>query len=308
MSKSFCELLLAFFPKISEFEDLQLTYVVNCVFNSFLCYSAIVLNVVTIHAIRKTSSLPKNLKTLLLSLAVSDVGVGLLGQPLYISLLVMWLRQNDPGCNRFKGFFMIMVLFSLASFLGVVAVSVDRFLAIHLHLRYQELVTHKLVVAVVIFIWVLSVFLSLMSLCVPFDVNGVFVLILGALGLLVVIGAYIRMYLVARRHENPIAQLQRFAQPEEIASLVNVIKSAMGIFYVFLLFLICYLPTFITITVYQIYGSSIPLKRVHLFSWTLFNLNSSLNPLIYCWKMTHIRHALLNMLRNMSWLRNEASN
>ena len=34
------------------------------------------LNIVSIHAIRKTSSLPKTLKTLLLSLAVSDVGVG----------------------------------------------------------------------------------------------------------------------------------------------------------------------------------------------------------------------------------------
>ena len=55
----------------------------------------------------------------------------------------------------------------LDSFLGVAAVSVDRFLAIHLHLRYQELVTHKRVVAVVILIWVLSVFLSLMPWWVP---------------------------------------------------------------------------------------------------------------------------------------------
>ena len=39
------------------------------------------LNIVTIHAIRKTPSLPKTLKTLLLSLAVSDVGVGFLVQP-----------------------------------------------------------------------------------------------------------------------------------------------------------------------------------------------------------------------------------
>ena len=100
-------------------------------------------NIVTIHVIRKTSWLARTLKTLLLSLAVSDVGVGLLGQPLYISLLVVWLQQNDPGCNRHTGFVIIFVLCSLASFFGVVAVSVDRFLAIHLHLRYQELVTHK---------------------------------------------------------------------------------------------------------------------------------------------------------------------
>ena len=37
----------------------------------------------------------------------------------------------------------------LASFFGVVALVVDSFLAIHFHLRYQELVTQKPVVAVV---------------------------------------------------------------------------------------------------------------------------------------------------------------
>ena len=217
-NKSFCEEMLPFCPKTYEFEDLQSTYVANCVFNSFLCYTAIMLNLVTIHAIRKTSSLPK---TLLLSLAVSDVGVGLLGQPLYISLLVMWLRKNDPDCNRYTGFVIIVVLSSLASFFGVLAVSVDRFLAIHLHLRYQELVTHKRIVSVVIFIWVLSVFLSLMILWVPFNISGIFVLILILLGLLVVVGVNIKIYLVSQRHKNHIAQIQRLAQTEETAAKFN---------------------------------------------------------------------------------------
>ena len=302
MSESFCALLLQFYPKVSEYEKLQSTYVANCVFNSFLCHTAIILNIVTIYAIRRTSSLPKTLKTLLLSLAVSDVGVGLFGQPLYISLLVMWLQQNDPGCYTYKGFVIVLTLFSLASFFVVVALSVDRFLAIHLHLRYQERVTR--VVAVVILIWVLSVFLSLMVLWVPFDVSGLFLLIPGVLGLLVIVGVYIRIYLVAQRHKNQITQVQRFSQTEETANLANVVKSAFGIFYVSLVLLICYLPSFIGMVVYQIYGPSIPLKKVIFFSWTLLNLNSSLNALIYCWKMAHIRHAIFNILRNMSWLRN----
>ena len=137
----------------------------------------------------------------------------------------------------------------------------------------------------------------------PLDVGGLFVLILGVFGLLVIVGVYIRIYLVARRHENQIAQVQRFARTEEIANVASVVKSAFGIFYAYLLFLICYLPSFIGMVVYQIYGPSIPLKKV-FFSWTLLNLNSSLNALIYCWKMTHIRHAILNILRYMSWLRN----
>ena len=304
MSESFCALLRQFYPKISEFEELQSTYVANCVFNSFLCHTAIMLNIVTIYVIRRTSSLPKTLKTLLLSLAVSDVGVGLLGQPLYISLLVMWLQQSSPGCNTYKGFLIVLALFSLASFFGIVALSLDRFLAIHLHLKYQELVTHKRVVAVVILIWVLSVFLSLMIWWVPFDVSGLCTLIFGLLGLLVIVGVYVRIYLVARRHKNQIAQVQRFAQTEEIANVARVVKSAFGIFYVFLFLSICYLPSFIGMVVYQIYGPSIPLKKVMFFSWTLLNLNSSMNAFIYCWKMAHIRHAILNTLRNMSWLRN----
>ena len=88
MKKSSCEELLQLYPKTSELEDLRSTYIANCVFNSFLSYTAIMLNIVTIHAIRKTSSLPKTLKTLLVSLAVSDVGVGLLAKPFDISFLV----------------------------------------------------------------------------------------------------------------------------------------------------------------------------------------------------------------------------
>ena len=309
MSKSICELLLQFYPRISEFEDLYSTYVANCVFNSFLCYTAIMLNIVTIYAIRRTSSLPKTLKTLLLSLAVSDVGVGLLGQSLYISLLVMWLQQNDPGCNTYKWFIIVSWSVALASFFCVVAVSVDRFLAIHLHLRYQELVTHKRVVAVVIVIWVLSVFLSLMILWVPFYISSGLGIILGVVGFFFTAVVYIRIYFAVQRHKNQIQvlQVQQAAGNDEIANLTSLVKSAFGIFYVFLLFLICYLPFGIVMTVYQISGPSIPLRKALLSSISLAYLNSSLNPVIYCWKMAHIRHAVMDILWNMSWFRNGAS-
>ena len=75
--------------KMACAKGVHLRLVVNCVFNAFLCLTTIVLNIITIQAIRKTSSLPKTLKTLLLSLAVSDLGVGLLVQPLYVAILVM---------------------------------------------------------------------------------------------------------------------------------------------------------------------------------------------------------------------------
>ena len=84
------------------------------------------LNIVTIHAIRKTSSLPKTLRTLLLSLAVSDAAVGFLVQPFYTSILVKWLKKMIPNFGTYRTFAIIGNLFATAPFLDVVAVSVDR--------------------------------------------------------------------------------------------------------------------------------------------------------------------------------------
>ena len=70
------------------------TLVANCFFNTFLLLTALVLNIITIQALRKISSFPKPLKTLLLSLAVSDLGVGLLVHPLYIARLIINIEQS----------------------------------------------------------------------------------------------------------------------------------------------------------------------------------------------------------------------
>ena len=305
MKKSSCELLLHYYPKVTEVDELRSTYIANCVFNNFLSYSAIMLNIVTIHAIRKTSSLPNTLKTLLLNLAVSDIGVGLLVQPLYTSLLVKWLQQNNTGCNTYMLFVIITSSFYQASFFGVVALSVDRFLAIHLHLRYQELVTHKRVVAVVISMWLFSLFLPLMMVWVPLSVD-IFLLIkftLGVIGLLLTTAIYISIYFAVRRLKNQIRALQveQAEENSEIANFARLIKSAVSIFYVYITVLVCYAPHFISLVSLKINGPTIALHRFFLLSLILVFLNSSLNPVIYCWKMRQIRQTLLNILRNMSF-------
>ena len=71
------------------------SYLTLCILNAYLSNSATMLNIVAIYAIRKTSSLSKNLKTLLLSLAVSDLHVGLLAQPMYVALYIIDSQQNN---------------------------------------------------------------------------------------------------------------------------------------------------------------------------------------------------------------------
>jgi len=81
MKNPYFEELMVYQPKSEEDEILYWSYIVNGVLNAFLTITAIIFNSVTIQALRKTSSLPKPLKTLFLSVAVSDLGVGLLVQP-----------------------------------------------------------------------------------------------------------------------------------------------------------------------------------------------------------------------------------
>ena len=291
-----------FYPISTELKDLRSTFIANCIFNNFLTHTSIILNTVTIYAIYKTSAIAKTLKTLLLSLAISDVAVGLFSQPLYTFSLINWLRLRNSGCITKEVATISGYLFSTASFLGVVAVSVDRFLAVHLHLRYQELVTHKRVVVVVIGKWLCSAFVSLIALWGLPSARNITESVVAAFGFIITFVVYTRIYLTVRRHKNQIhsMQVQEVAHSDEIKHFIVLIKSTVSIFYVYLLLLICYLPFFICKAVIRIYGSSIALKQFLLYSSTLIFLNSSLNPVIYCWKMRHVRHAIVNILRKMS--------
>ena len=76
---------------------MQASIIANCVFNAFVGFTAITFNIVTILALRKPLTIPRAVKTLLMSLAVADLGVGLLVQPLYVAYLVMLKQENTQN-------------------------------------------------------------------------------------------------------------------------------------------------------------------------------------------------------------------
>ena len=194
-------------------------------------------------------------------------------------------------------------LLCTASFLGIFALTVDRFLAIHLHLRYREPVTYRRVVAVVISVWVFSSCISL------FVLNGILENVLdiititsGAVCLTTTGLIYCKIYSIVRHHTNQHAlQLQEVSQNQngEMANAARLKKTELATFYVYVLFLACLLPFLCVRTAIRMHGESV--LRIHLlrYSMTLVFLNSSLNPLIYCWKMRNIRQAVMSVLRNI---------
>ena len=305
MKNPLCDALLLRQPTRTELEELYSGYIANCAFNAFLSITAIIFNSVTIQALRRTSSLSKPLRTLLLSLAVSDLGVGLLVQPLYIALLVQWLQKNTekrPTCAMYTTFRLFGTLCSSASFFGVMALSADRFLAIHLHLRYQELLTHKRVVSIVVSLWVFSAGLSLSMFWISTNIVFAVFATIGFACLVVSAVLYYKINLTVRRHRNQIKllQIQQVEQDaEKAANLARRRKSTVCAFYVYLVFVICNLPVFCSYTAIFFLGLNTAMKTFLPSSLTILYVNSCLNPVIYCWKMRHIRQAIMNMVRNV---------
>ena len=278
------------------------SYLMLCVLNAYLSYSATMLNILAIYGIKKTSSLSKNLKTLLLSLAVSDLGVGLLAQPMLVAEIIDSTQKNETN-ESFSAIHIVFLIainfFFFASLLSVMALCAERFFAIHLHLRYQELVTCKRVAPVVVSIWVISALISLIRLFIPKNIMYVsFVTIMSAC-IITATSTSVKLYLTLRRHIDQI-QIPQVAQNDQEESVQRKRKSAMASLYVYLVFIVCYLPNicrlFITAAIPE---PRIDVKHLKFYTLTLLFLNSTLNPLIYCWKMKRIQHTIVGTLRNL---------
>ena len=276
------------------------SYLTLCVFNAYLSYTATMLNIVAIYAIRKTSSLSKNLKTLLFSLAVSDLGVGLLAQPMFVAH-VMDSKQNNETNESYNAIYIACLIptnfFTYASLFSVAALCADRFLAIRLHLRYQELVTYKRVAAVVTSVWVTSALISLIRVFIPKNIMYVSFVIIQSACIITATSLSVKLYLI-RRHINQI-RVQQVAQNDQGESAQRKRKSAMGSLYVYLVFILCYLPnTCVLLIIATNSKRSNSLQHLQFYTLTLQFLNSTLNPLIYYWKMKDIQHTFVGTLRN----------
>ena len=123
--------------------------------------------------------------------------------------------------------------------------------------------------------------------------------------LILVVIVYWRIYIILKRHKNQIEELQiqevqQGVQNGDLSNFLKLRKSALGTFYVCIVFLICYLPSYILSFLFLArLLSPISFYKASLYTTTLLFLNSSLNPVIYCWKMGPIRRTLMDIMRGI---------
>ena len=267
--------------------------------NIFLPITATIGNTLILIALDKVSSVRPPTKLLLRCLAMSDFCVGVIVQPLFVTLLM------EIGRGKWYILFLTYttLTFTLCGFslTTATAISVDRLLALSLVLRYRHTVTLRrvrcLVVCLLLAAMVTGFIFSLYSKDIAKSAG--FVVIVTSL--LLSVFSHVKIFLKLRQHQAGVRR--RVGQEQAIGggiplNIERYKKTVWTIAWVQLALVFCYFPLFIflilaTATQYII-GSTF-----QVLASTVVHFNSTLNPNLFCWKIREVRQAVKTTVKEI---------
>ena len=279
--------------------------------NIFLSIFAILGNTFILVALRNVSSIYPPTKLLFRCLAITDLCVGLLGQPLhvYVRYITMYLVNGNFIVELFYVSDFITSLLVTVSMLTSAAISVDRLLALLLGLRYRHVVTLCRVRVVIACVWFIAVsnaslycvasilllFRVLLALEWTFRAFIIFSIIVSTF-------SYTKIFFTLRHQQ---AQVRDHVQPEQsstVRSVLNIArykKTVYSVAWIQFAMLACYGPYIVMAFLWH-FGNidySTETRITGKVSSCLIFLNSSLNPVLYCWRIKDVRQEVKNIIR-----------
>ena len=285
--------------------------------NIFLSIFATLGNVLILVALRKVSSIHPPTKLLFRCLAVTDLCVGLLGQPLnvYVMYIAISLDIGNFIVELVYVFVFIIIVLVAVSILTSAAISVNRLLALLLGLRYRHVVTLcrvRVVIACVWFIAVIHASLYYVAL-ILFHTTWWTFRALVIFSIIVSTFSYTKIFFTLRHQQ---AQVQDHVQPEQssrVRSALNITrykKTVYSVAWIQFAMLACYGPYIVMTSLWRFrikddHTESMIASKV--FGCLIF-INSSLNPVLYCWRIKDVRQEVKNTIRkclccwvNLQW-------
>ena len=264
------------------------------IWNILTCITAVCGNTFIIASIRRVSSLHLPSKVLLVCLALTDLCVGVITQPLYVAH-ILFPECHSIGLYLLIGYNTTGFLFSGVSMLTITAISVDRLLAVTLGLRYRQVVTVWRTRTLLITFWTINMAFAIMFFHY-FGVILYFVIAFTSLCILISTFCYVKICYALRHHQvtvqPPAYQGEERRQRVNQLNLMRSRKTVISAMWVQATFLVCFLPlTIIMILVISGFRTATVFFIWDLATSLLF-FNSSLNPFIYCWKIKQVRQAV----------------
>ncbi|XP_068691186.1 melanocyte-stimulating hormone receptor-like [Montipora foliosa] len=298
MNKSLVNTNCFFLPmNVGQTEATFMANVVTCILNLLLSPITSAGNFIIVYVIWKSRDLHSPSFFLLSCLAAADFLVGVICQPSLVARRIAEL-QGDPSLICPLSILQVMstwITGGVSLFL-LVLVSIDRLLALTLHLRYNSIVTVSRMCFAVLLIWVATA----TTVSLRFAVTNwlIIPLLLLLITFLVIAFCTYKIFYIVGKHQRQIREQNIFMSVGPNASNeLKCRKSAATILYFYGLLLTFYIPFFATVLAENIIGYTRSVRIAYDFSATAVFFNSLWNPVVYCWRIREIRQAVKSVLR-----------
>ncbi|XP_042359923.1 trace amine-associated receptor 1-like [Plectropomus leopardus] len=235
--------------------------------------------------------------SLILSLAVADLLVGIVVFPFSMAFSLSSCIYHEVIFCKVRSSFDISL--STASILNLCCISVDRYCAVCQPLTYRTRITHRGIVVMILLSWGVS---ALIGICVIIaGLNNdkceerclIDVLIENTIGpilsfylpVIIMLCIYLKIFLVAQRQARSIQNTKSGATVSKMErKATKTLAIVLGVF------LLCWTPFFLCITVLPFINDSVPIPLIETLNWLALS-NSMLNPFIYAFFYSWFRSA-----------------
>ena len=291
--------------------------IIFCSLNILLSIMASVGNILIVIALRKVTSLHSPTKLLFQCLAITDLGVGLISQPLYVIYNISLINFNAWNIIPilYNITWALSICLCVVSLLTTTALSLDRLLALLLKLRYRHVVTLKRVRVVVFCFWLTPVLFSFMFLFWDINIALATLSVSAMLCIVTSLLSYTIIFIKLRLHQTTVYPTMHcnvhygqptgggipalnMAQFKRTVANIGLVQSAL---------IVCYIP-FAILNAILLLNNALANHGVfsmasNLVYSTLVFLNSSLNPFLYCWRIKEVRQAVKATIKQLYCLR-----
>ena len=267
--------------------------------NILLSVTAFLGNTLILVALHKETSLHPPSKLLFRNLAITDLCVGIIVEPLKVAYWMSVVTGRWNICyyahlpNTISGTGLCSV-----SLLTLTAISVDRLLALSLGLRYRQVVTFGRTCITLLGMWIFSILGTSSFLWDPviyrwYIYSGV------SLSLVVLICSYTKILSIFLHNQIQVHNHVVQGQPSQVIPALNIARYRKAVYSALWMqgtLVVCYLPYWIAVALTPAGGMPISIYLARQYTVSLVYLNSSLNPLLYCWKIREVRQAVKDLI------------
>ena len=268
----------------------------------------VVLNFLILKVMFQHQSLRTIPNCILMNLAFSDILTGLLSQPLKAVLTAFFLKRVQI-CPLYLTGLQLGYIFGMVSCLTLMLMAFERYLAIFRPFRYIKMtVDRRWLYSAIASIWIGSLSIALLSFFTP----GMSLMRMMAIGIIILTIScsslvYTRAIMVVKKINTRVSAIpdettygtdRRADKHATLAHTNRKLKATRMASLILAVMIACYLPSCVLTTLRNIAKTkSDVVNGLHDWGQSFVLLNSSLNPIIYCWNLSEMRKRIKSLIR-----------